>query len=151
MIRQQIKKFALAIALLPFLANSSYAQLTKVSYIGALGTNDWTKGWSSYRSAEYPEGTLILEGKITKNTTLYKNRTYLLRGTVYVTSGAILNIEPGTVIRGEFETSGTLVITRGSQIKAIGTATEPIVFTSNKPAAQRQPGDWGGIILLGKA
>ena len=151
MIRTHLKLALLSLFLITLFSSQGYTQLVKVNYIGALGTNDWTKGWSSYRSVEYPEGTLILEGKINKNTTLYKNRTYLLRGTVYVTGGAILNIEPGTVIRGEYESSGTLVITKGSQIKAIGTPTEPIIFTSNKPAAQRQPGDWGGIILLGKA
>lgn len=34
---------------------------------------------------------------------------------------------------------------------AAGTETNPIVFTSNKPAGQRSYGDWGGIVLVGKA
>jgi hypothetical protein len=36
-------------------------------------------------------------------------------------------------------------------LNAIGTATSPIVFTSAKAAGSRAAGDWGGIIILGKA
>ncbi|MBK7694441.1 MAG: hypothetical protein IPI30_08975 [Saprospiraceae bacterium] len=39
----------------------------------------------------------------------------------------------------------------GSKIIADGKAEKPIVFTSNKPAGQRAPGDWGGLLILGKA
>jgi hypothetical protein len=42
-----------------------------------------------------------------------------------------------------------LIITKGSKINAVGTATSPIVFTSNNAAGSRSKGDWGGIILLG--
>ena len=72
-------------------------------------------------------------------------------GTVHVANKATLTIEPGTVIRGDFATTGTLTVTRGSRIVAEGTETNPIVFTSNKPASERKPGDWGGVILMGDA
>jgi len=90
-----------------------------------------------------------ISGDITTNTTWTKNNIYSLTGGfVYVTSNAILTIEPGTLIKGN---ASTLVITRGAKIIAEGKQTEPIVFTSFQPAGVRAPGDWGGIILCGKA
>jgi hypothetical protein len=56
----------------------------------------------------------------------------LIQGNVYVTNNAVLTIEPGTVIIGDFETKGTLVITKGASIIADGLETDPIVFTSNR-------------------
>lgn len=92
---------------------------------------------------------VVVSGDITANTTWTKNNTYLLNGFVYVTNGAVLSIEPGTVIKGDKATKGALIITRGSKIIADGTASEPIVFTSNE--ASPSYGDWGGLIILGKA
>src|SRR5689334_16027852 len=62
-----------------------------------------------------------------------------------------MTIEPGTVIKGSFNGAdvAALIITRGSKIMAQGTATEPIVFTLASP--NPQSGDWGGIVLCGKA
>lgn len=91
----------------------------------------------------------ILEGRITANRTLSAQYTYKLRGLVYVTSGAILTIEPGTKIVGENGKQGGLIITRGSKINADGTADKPIVFTSEATTPQR--GDWAGLVLLGQA
>ena len=44
-----------------------------------------------------------------------------------------------------------MIITRGAKIEAVGTVDKPIVFTSNMAAGARDRGDWGGLILLGKA
>lgn len=92
-----------------------------------------------------------VSGDIKVNTTWKADKIYLLKGFVYVTDGATLTIEPGTIIKGEKSTKGTLVITRGAKIEAVGTSTKPIVFTSNLPAGGRSSGDWGGVIILGKA
>lgn len=92
---------------------------------------------------------LILSGKITQNLTLKANNTYKLRGIVFVTNGATLTIEPGTKIVGEADKNGGLVIARGAKIMAEGTASNPIIFTSEKPTPKR--GDWAGVILLGNA
>ncbi|UOQ53503.1 T9SS type A sorting domain-containing protein [Hymenobacter cellulosivorans] len=89
--------------------------------------------------------------EITTNTTWTRSNIYLLNGIVYVNSGVTLTIEPGTIIKGSFANQGALVIRRGGKINAAGTATQPIVFTSEKPAGQRQPGDWGGVIICGNA
>lgn len=95
-------------------------------------------------------GEAVLNADITANRTLYADTTYTLQGYVKVTNGAVLTIEPGTRIVGDAETPGSsLWILRGSRIEANGTATQPIVFTSEKPAGSRAPGDWGGIILIG--
>lgn len=92
---------------------------------------------------------VTVSGDITTNTTWTKNNIYMLTGGfVYVTSNAILTIEPGTLIKGN---ASTLVITRGAKIMADGTQTEPIVFTSYQPAGSRAAGDWGGVIVCGKA
>lgn len=91
----------------------------------------------------------ILEGKIAENRTLKSNYIYKLRGLVYVTNGATLIIEPGTKIVGENGRNGGLVITKGCKIIADGTASKPIVFTSE--AATPQRGDWAGIVILGNA
>ncbi len=94
---------------------------------------------------------VVLKGDIATNTTLSASKKYRLEGFVYVTDGATLTIEAGTVIRGDKASKGTLVITRGSKINAVGTSTSPIIFTSNASAGARSQGDWGGIIILGKA
>jgi hypothetical protein len=97
-----------------------------------------------------PSGqTIILEGKISKDTTLKAINTYILKGLVYMTNNAIMNIEAGTIIKGDIITVGGLVITRGSKIIAQGSVDKPIVFTST--SASPRSGDWAGIVLLGKA
>ncbi len=88
---------------------------------------------------------------ITTNTTWTRNNIYLLNGFVYVDNGATLTIESGTLIKGDKANKGSLIIRQGAKINAAGTATQPIVFTSNQPAGARAPGDWGGVILLGRA
>ena len=92
---------------------------------------------------------LILSGRISSDRTLETGKTYKLRGTVYVVDGAKLSIQPGVTIQGEKSSRGALVITRGTQILANGTADKPIVFTSD--AATPQRGDWGGLVILGRA
>ncbi|MBK9732219.1 MAG: T9SS type A sorting domain-containing protein [Chitinophagaceae bacterium] len=93
----------------------------------------------------------VVSGYITTNTTWTKDNIYLLTGFVYVNNGATLTIEPGTLIKGDKFSKGALIISRGAKLMADGTAAEPIVFTSNGPTGFRTYGDWGGIILLGKA
>ena len=77
--------------------------------------------------------------------------TITLTGYTYFEEGASLTIEPGTVIKSSTSNKGALIMERGSKIMAEGTAQAPIVFTSGRPVGERTPGDWGGIILLGKA
>ncbi|MET4074252.1 T9SS type A sorting domain-containing protein [Hymenobacter sp. UYCo722] len=94
---------------------------------------------------------IVVSGSITTNTTWTSNNIYLLQGFVFVESGATLTIQPGTIIKGDQASKGTLTIKQGARIEARGTAALPIVFTSNQPAGSRARGDWGGLILLGRA
>jgi len=99
--------------------------------------------------------TINVTTDITVNTTWKAENTYVLKAFVHVANGATLTIEPGTTIKGDQIDATTLgsslFILRGAKIMAIGTAAAPIVFTSARSAGQRQPGDWGGLILVGNA
>jgi hypothetical protein len=89
-----------------------------------------------------------VSGDITSNTTWTSDKIYeLTGGFVYVTNNATLTIEPGTLIKGN---ASSLVVTRGAKLMAAGTAAMPIVFTSSNTVGNRAPGDWGGLMLLGK-
>ena len=104
--------------------------------------------------SENAAGTVIGNGDkefvFTGKQTL-KRGSYILKGWVYIAEGAELTIEPGTVIRGDKRTMASLIVERGGKILAQGSANEPIVFTSNEPKGSRKPGDWGGVIICGKA
>lgn len=95
--------------------------------------------------------TITLQGRISTDTILRKQNTYILKGLVYMVNNKTMTIEAGTVIKGSYSGSdvAALIITRGSKILAQGTPSEPIVFTSSSP--NPQSGDWGGIVLCGKA
>lgn len=92
-----------------------------------------------------------VSGTISANKRLTNDRVWILKGYVYVTEGATLTIDAGTTIKSDITQKGALIIERGAKLIADGTVDKPIVFTSGQPAGQRNPGDWGGIILLGKA
>lgn len=95
-------------------------------------------------------GNNVISGVISSSR-YYARGTYFLKGYVYVTNGATLTFEAGCLIKSDITEKGALIIERGAKLIASGTAAQPIVFTSGRPAGQRAPGDWGGIILLGKA
>lgn len=67
---------------------------------------------------------------------------------------AILSIDPGVVVVGQGQAS-FLVVNRGSQINAVGTASQPIIFTSlanlEGSSTDSSANQWGGIYLLGRA
>lgn len=94
---------------------------------------------------------IIKSGNITANETWTSNNIYLLNGWVYVKAGVTITIQPGTIIKGDFASKGTLIIERDAKLIADGTADQPIVFTSQKSVGQRSYGDWGGVILCGRA
>lgn len=95
--------------------------------------------------------SLIDPYNLTNPNFLPTKQVYKLDGWVYVKSGATLTIDPGTIIRGDQANKGALIIEQGGKIFANGTATEPIVFTSNQAPGSRSYGDWGGVIICGYA
>ena len=97
-----------------------------------------------------PAGSADIATDIVANRTLYAETTYTLKGFIHVANGATLTITPGTVIKGDYNTLGSsLFVLRGARITAVGTAEKPIVFTSSRDVGSRQPGDWGGLIIVG--
>ena len=94
---------------------------------------------------------IVVTGDVGVNETWTNANYYVLRGAVFVRSGSTLNIAAGTRIVGESGSVGTLIVERGGRLNAIGTQAEPIVFTSDQPMGQRGRGDWGGLIINGRA
>lgn len=122
---------------------------------------------------------VIVSANITTNTTWTSDKTYVLMDPVYVTGGATLTIQPGTVIRGmpwvsASDVPGALTVTKGSKIHAKGTAASPIIFTdmwdNNVPGMtagtvaqapadhvlmrdysvwQPEFGYWGSVVIVG--
>lgn len=139
--------------LLLFLLVLSNLFLNAQQIKGIFGEDNWMQSWANFKAktTDYRSSNIILNGNIKVNTTLTADNVYLLMGTVRVTNNAILTIDPGTIIRGDTEDIGSLMICKGSKIFAKGTESLPIIFTSNKTASDRKAGDWGGLILLGNA
>lgn len=108
------------------------------------------------RAAEIP-----VTESLSEDTTWEEGNTYVLDGRIFVSPGAKLTIEAGTVIKGkpgEQEGASVLVVSPGAQIFAEGTAAKPIIFTAEEDDLENPfdlgPGDWGkwgGLIILGRA
>ena len=107
-----------------------------------------------------PKTIIDVQGVIEGNVTWTKDKIYRLKGYVRVgeeaVSGTItkkgqLTIQAGTIIIGDKATKGTLIVQRESKLIAEGTAAEPIIFTSAEGIGSRSPGDWGGVVICGKA
>ncbi|MEY2828150.1 MAG: hypothetical protein RIQ33_8 [Bacteroidota bacterium] len=149
----------LSTAIVALVCNFAFAQsfFVPTTYRGAFAPSPavaWTTGWTNFdpHNAIYPTATVTVNSNITSNTTWTTGNTYLLSGQIYVTSGATLTIQPGVKVLGDKSATGAcLVITKGSKIHAVGTATAPIVFTSNQAKGNRATADWGGVVILGKA
>lgn len=111
---------------------------------------------TSYMKVGVITGTETLSGNITASRTLTNDKQWNIQGIVYVKSGAVLTIEPGTFIVGQpgSNPASALIITRESTIEARGTKSRPIVMTSAAAFGSRTRGGnggWGGLALLGRA
>ena len=104
--------------------------------------------------------TVTDKGEGTGNYTFTSDKTWILDGLVFVNEGQTLSIEAGTLIKGKpgtGENASALVIARGGKINAVGTSENPIVFTAEADNYDGTgidagiTGQWGGIIILGKA
>lgn len=132
-----MKPFFLAAAL-----SVLFAACVKVNFNEDQGPSDG--------NPDDPNISRVLTGSYERDITL-EGGVYTLKGYVYFTSGTTLKIPEGTIIKSDVSQKGALIIERGAKIEALGSASNPIVFTSGKPAGSRTRGDWGGIILLGNA
>lgn len=133
------------------------AEWTALSDYGYLSTADMSSPVAGGNTVNITDASL--EANQTYNWT--NDNTYILDGLVFLESGATLNIEAGTVIKGvssptNGDNTSSLIITRGAQIFAEGTSTQPIIFTAeNDPLdgslLSSDCGQWGGVIILGAA
>ena len=90
----------------------------------------------------------VLKGEISEDVTLKSGETYELDGVYRVKEGATLNIEAGVKIVALYdETVDYILVEQGGKINAVGTASNPIVMTSD----HEEPGAWGGIHICGRA
>lgn len=110
-------------------------------------------------------GIVVKEGILTANEKWTNNNIYQLAGKVVVEEGITLEIEPGTIIKGQKgvgSLASALIIARGGKIMAMGTAENPIVFTSvddnisvgdkaGTNLSELDQGLWGGVLILGYA
>ncbi|WP_318310557.1 multidrug transporter [Flagellimonas crocea] len=91
-----------------------------------------------------------LNGLYTQDLTLDPDIAYTVTGPVLMANGTTLTIPAGMTIEVEpIGVNAYIAIQQGAQINANGTASNPIVFTSN--SAEPGPGDWGGLVVLGRA
>jgi len=97
---------------------------------------------------DYPN-EVIVKSNITGTRNWVKDSVYILIGQINVEG--TLNVAPGTIVKGDKVTKGTLVVVPGGKLNAQGTVSQPIVFTSRMEPGSRAAGDWGGIIVIGKA
>ena len=168
--KKTMKKLILIlVAALGFVSSSEAQFFEKVNYIGALESSsakDWTKTWTQWDPKNAPYGNVsdtntlsspLGEVNITATLTLDPAKVYLLRSLVVVRNGGKLIIPAGTVIRGQSNSQSspkqyaTIVVERGGYIQIDGAVTNPVVLTSAKPIGSRDRGDWGGLVLCGKA
>ena len=178
--KKQKKQLLCAAAALMVSASSFGQFFTTTAYRGAFGQGagaNWMSGWTNFdpQNTVYPGNGSgeNLAGKtrvdvgsstpggdgythITSNTTWTSGNVYYLLGAVAVDAGVTLTIQAGTVIRG-VDNGGVgtpisvLVVSRGATLNAQGTSSNPIVFTSAQPNGSRNSGDWGGLVICGRA
>ncbi len=142
-----------------------------VCFAGALGQQDadWTQGWTYYDSLGAgrqdlhlsgmpdPRPLRIVDHDFFENYAMAPDSNYLLRGVVRVKrnpdtgASTTLTIPAGVVVFQENATGGTLVIERGCYIIAEGTASAPIIITTDLPPGQQVAGATGGLVIHGRA
>jgi hypothetical protein len=102
-----------------------------------------------------PGGTATISGgSITSNQVWQTGCTYIIDGQTFVQPNVVLTIQPGTIVKGKSSPANPpsfLAFLRDSKINAQGTQAQPIIMTSDQPVGSRLPGDWGGLILNGRA
>ncbi|MDL2315321.1 hypothetical protein LJC16_03575 [Bacteroidales bacterium OttesenSCG-928-C19] len=98
---------------------------------------------------EKPVTENSLSGSVTNSKTLDASTVYLLDGPLIVEEGGVLNIPAGTTIKAKKGFSNYILVLQGGKINVKGTAEKPVRMTSN--AANPEAGDWGGLIINGRA
>jgi len=106
-----------------------------------------------------------VSGSFNVDYTFTNDHIWIIDGRVIVESGVTLTIQPGTIVKGLGEQgalASVLLVARGADIQANGTANDPIVFTSyldninvgefaSTLDIENDLGLWGGVVILGNA
>jgi hypothetical protein len=100
-----------------------------------------------------PIETEALVGTITEDMTLTADKVWMLNSKVVVPDTVTLTIEPGTTVAGMDGTDAWLMVMPGGELIANGTATDPILFTSEAAVngLTEAPGQWGGVTIIGNS
>jgi hypothetical protein len=112
-------------------------------------------GCSTDNNNNTPTSTFVVnpadfKGTITDGeVVLDANTDYNLTGALVVGNGATLTIPAGTLIEATGGTAAYIAVAQGGKLFVNGTASNPVVMTSGN--ATQAPGDWGGLVICGKA
>lgn len=142
-----------------------YNYLLMLITASLLGLTSCIEGNDKPDPVDETGSSVEINSNITTNTTWETGKTYVLAGRIAVTSGVTLTIQPGVVVKGQVGSganASALIIARGAKINAVGTATQPIIFTT--VADEIEPGQiaspnleptleglWGGLLIMGRA
>lgn len=123
------------------------AVIASMAFATACNNNTDNNPDDTTLKGEIPTGT-TLTGNITANATLTSGSSYKLSGGLHVKAGNTLTIEPGvTIVAVDDDAPDYILIEQGAKIDAQGTASNPIVMTSEL----KKSGAWGGIHICGRA
>jgi len=157
----------------------TFDQTAYVGAVDPAATSAWWEGWiieDSLSSADPVETSFAtcnddltictVTGTIDQDYTFVRGVEWRLDGEVLVGAGNVtvssdadvaaiqaagvtLTVESGVEVRA-FD-SGSLLVTRGSKLNAVGTAESPITFSSVADENLDGEGEWGGVIIQGFA
>lgn len=130
-----------------FLSMMAMAAITTTLTLTSCGSDDDGNDTSDGASILAADGKTLM-GNLTGKQTLEEGE-YILGGTVIIENGGELTIPAGTTIKATKGFSSYILVAQGGKLYANGTSSQPVTFTSGE--ATKKAGDWGGIILNGKA
>lgn len=134
--------------------STGYLRMVLQNSDGTLNENVQDRNDSPF-TIDQPQVTApdsVLKTPITGKVFLTRTKIYGLDGYLYVDDGGELTIQRGTTIIGDtIGQNSAICVNRGGKLIAKGTKEDPIVLTSSAAPGQRRGGDWGGILLCGKA
>ena len=141
-------KFILGLAITALLFNSCATDDTATINITDNSVINNNSGGNTGGGTE--EEIAISAAEYSSDLVLDANKTYTISGPVIMADGTSLIIGEGVTIKAVATGADVYVaIAQGAKIIANGTAANPIVMTSG--SANPAAGQWGGLIILGKA
>ena len=97
---------------------------------------------------------VLVTSDIATSTTWTADNVYNLQDQIYVLPGATLTIEAGTLVASTANLGGSLAVCRGAQINVLGTASAPVIMTSDADDLvtwRESCNEWGNLTIMGNA